>query len=346
VAKHRCKVPPPPVDTTRWMGTYGDMVTLLMAFFVMLFAVSDTNAQKFEAFVSGLAGPFNNPAMSLGLVTGTGVEQSNPSPIDMLAPTRPAVPDLQTVSDESGGQPGDSGDGEGAAAQQLAEIESMLDELLDGTELPISADIRDDERGLVVAISTDDVLFDPGSTQLSESGRALLAEIAPVLVGAPNTVVIEGHTDDVPLNRAGYSNWNLSTDRAVAVLQLLGEAHSLPYGRVSAAGYGEHRPLVPNTTPENRSLNRRVEILVVGLDRTGTPNVGTATGTPAAGVGAPPAAGPSTAPPTFDGLPGSGPTIDFSEPLPASAPVRDSASAPDGEAGQATLATILGRPSG
>ena len=268
MAKHKCKVPEPPPDTGRWMGTYGDMVTLLMAFFVMLFAVSETSNQKFQAFVAGLAGPFDNPAFELGLVDGAAADLSNASPIDLIAP-RVEVGD----GEEADGSDGELDEGmleeveeHSVAAEQLDQVEGLLREVLEGSTVPIQVDLRDDERGLVVSISTDDVLFAVGSADISAAGRQLIGELAPVLVDSPNTVVVEGHTDDQPLNTGGYTNWNLSTDRAVAVLELLGDLHGMPYDRISAAGYGEHRPLMPNDSPAHRSINRRVEILVVGLD--------------------------------------------------------------------------------
>jgi len=76
-------------------------------------------------------------------------------------------------------------------------------------------------------------------------------------------LMIEGYTDDLPLRRGGYDNWNLSTDRAVAVLKLLVDEHGLPPARAGAAGYGEYRPLVPNSSPGNRARNRRVDIVVL-----------------------------------------------------------------------------------
>lgn len=259
MAKHKCVIPDPPADTTRWMGTYGDMVTLLMAFFVMLFAVSETNNEKFIAFVAGLAGPFDNPALELGIVDGAALPETSVSPISLVAP-QPGYRDefSQQTLDEVSAQE--------AAREQLAEVETALEEVLEVTDVPITAEIRADARGLVVSISTDHVLFEVGAAEISAAGRQLIAEIAPVLVGAPNSVVIEGHTDDTPLSAGGDTNWNLSTDRAVAVLELLGTEHGMPWDRISASGYGEHRPLAPNTSPANRAVNRRVEILVVGLD--------------------------------------------------------------------------------
>ena len=268
MAKHKCPEPPP--DTGRWMGTYGDMVTLLMAFFVMLFAVSETDNQKFEAFVAGLAGPFDNPAVELGLVEGSSTGQSSMSPLELIAPMAPGQAELldRDAQEQFALTVQEAAEIEAERRQQaqLDGVEEQLEESLSLVEVPISADLRDSERGLVIAISTDDVLFATGSAELSTVGRDIIAVLAPTLVDAPNTIVVEGHTDDRPLNAAGYTNWNLSTDRAVAVVQLLGDEHGLAYERVSAAGYADNRPLVPNDSEANRSTNRRVEILVVGLE--------------------------------------------------------------------------------
>ena len=115
----------------------------------------------------------------------------------------------------------------------------------------------------MLQIASDDVLFPLGSADVSELGSEVIAAIAEVLEGFPNDVLVEGHTDDVPLQRPGYSNWNLSTDRAVAVVNLLIDEHGIEPSRLGAAGYADQRPRAPNDTPENRALNRRVDVLVV-----------------------------------------------------------------------------------
>ena len=330
MAKHKCKIPEPPMDTTRWMGTYGDMVTLLMAFFVMLFAVSETNNQKFVAFVAGLAGPFDNPAFEMGLVDGPGIESSSASPIDLIAP----VPETQLIHDEDAEETAEAA----AARDQLSGVREDLEEMLEGVGAPVGVDLRDSERGLVVSVSTDDVLFAVGSAEIADGGAAIIGQIAPVLAAAPNTIVIEGHTDDQPLSTAGYSNWNLSTDRAVAVLELLGNDHAIPWDRVSAAGYGEYRPLASNDTAEGRALNRRVEILIVGLDLEDAPADPEA---PAASSNAPPAQvvvddGPSVG---DDGASGSDEVAGLPEPEEDGAIIIPT----DTSANSATLATIMGQ---
>ena len=122
--------------------------------------------------------------------------------------------------------------------------------------------LRLDSRGLVVSIATDDVLFASGSPVLSAAGREIIDALAPILAGFDNQVLIEGHTDTVPLNENGYTNWNLSADRGLAVLEIL-EAGGINPRRLSATGYGEFRPISDNSTDEGRAANRRVEMVIV-----------------------------------------------------------------------------------
>ena len=154
-------------------------------------------------------------------------------------------------------------------AAQLEGVRASVESALQAAGLDAYAEFRYDERGLVVSIAADDVLFATGSTQVGDVGREIVTVIARTLLDVPNDVVVEGHTDDVPLHRAGYTNWNLSTDRAVAVLRLLVDELELPPARLGATGYGEFRPVAENTTPAGRARNRRVDILIVaeGLTR-------------------------------------------------------------------------------
>jgi chemotaxis protein MotB len=241
-------------DSQRWLGTYGDAVTLLMAFFVMLYAMSETDSVKFTAFLTGLEGPFGNSAIENILPTGTGI----------VGPNTPAeaVPDQismeQLVADTLNKSSLDD-----SQEAQLEDVEQALETAFGEQGLGSVADYRVTSRGLVISIASDDVLFSLGSSDVSAVGFDIVGTLSDVLAGYPNDVTVEGHTDNAPLSRAGYSNWNLSTDRAVAVLDLLIEQHDFPAQRLGAAGYADQRPRAENDTPANRSLNRRVDILIV-----------------------------------------------------------------------------------
>lgn len=266
------------------MGTYGDMVTLLMAFFVMLFAMSSTDATKFQALLSGLAMPFGNTAT---LQSNSGSPQGDPAVIERLGTSGQPVSDKDTdkrkdaaelmkSKDVMDGQQSILESGETPAEQLLkvereleSDVKGKLQELnLDG----LSADIRDDARGLVIDLDTDNVLFQTGSATLTSAGVELIRAIAPDLIETPNTIVIEGHTDNQRYAGSAYDNWNLAADRSVSVLKALVDA-GLPPERVSATSYGESRPKVPNDSKEGQRANRRVEVLLVSLDQTSGPQV-------------------------------------------------------------------------
>lgn len=255
-------------DSTRWLGTYGDAITLLMAFFVMLYAMSEVDVQKFEAFVRGLQDPFGNTAASEGMFDASPaiVGESGAVVTDPLAELRQSLPPpLSTPAEEQEeAERGDAGDL--PPTDDLAQLEAVRAAVvasLDAVGLGDLASFRFDGRGLVLTLATDNVLFDSGSTEISALGRDLLAAVADPLARFGNDVFVEGHTDDVPVGRDGYTNWNLSTDRAVAVVSLLATEHGLPQERLGAAGYAEYRPRAPNTDPRNRATNRRVDVLVV-----------------------------------------------------------------------------------
>ncbi len=255
-------------DSSRWLGTYGDAITLLMAFFVMLYAMSEVDAQKFEAFVRGLQDPFGNTAASAGMFDASPAivgDTGNAVPQDVLADLQESLPPpVQAPAQAEEEQPGERGDLPPTDdLRQLEQVQDAVAESLEAAGLADLASFRFDGRGLVLSLATDDVLFASGSTEISPLGLDLIAAVAGPLDRFGNDIFVEGHTDDVPVGRAGYTNWNLSTDRAVAVVSLLATEHGITQDRLGAAGYAEYRPRVPNDSDHNRATNRRVDVLVV-----------------------------------------------------------------------------------
>ena len=119
-------------------------------------------------------------------------------------------------------------------------------------------------RGLVVTVVTDDVLFESGSAVLKSQGSRVLSVVGDALVGVPNPVLVEGHTDNSPIATAQYpSNWELSSHRSTSVLRYLVEARGFPSERISSAGYADTKPVSDNETAGGKSENRRVEIVVL-----------------------------------------------------------------------------------
>ncbi len=218
-----------------WMTTYGDLVTQLMIFFVLLFAMSSIDVQKFEQAIMSLQGAFG--FLSSGRTT---------LPEDLL-----------------GGLPTPQEDLDQRDMAQMLEVKALLEAGLRESGLEATVLLTLEERGLVVRF-TDSVLFDLGRAEIKPLGRQTLASISKSLSGVPNQVRVEGHTDNIPIRTANFpSNWELSAARATNVVRyLIEELHMVP-NRLSSAGYGEYRPIAPNETPEGRQLNRRVDTVVL-----------------------------------------------------------------------------------
>lgn len=263
---------PPEDNELRWLTTYGDVVTLLLAFFVMLYAISQVDQQKFQLFVTGLADPFGNPALSNGVLSdGTGIvgaafsDQEVGEEGMMGVALLDGLPRVEEESDElADAEPNEGGESRTLeTTEDLLAVREAVVSALSASGLGEVVDFEVDMRGLTIAIAADDVLFASGSSDFGERGREIISAIAPTLAEFDNEVLVEGHTDNVPINRSGYDNWNLSADRALAVLRLLVGDHDIAPARVAATGYGEYRPKRSNDTEEGKAINRRVDLVIV-----------------------------------------------------------------------------------
>lgn len=215
----------------RWLLTYADLITLLLAFFIVMYSMSRIDAKKFGEVAKALQGVLRG---STGIIP----ERS-----------------IANLGQQLGGGPMKIGDlrlMQTKLKQAIAEV---------GLEKEITPII--DERGLVVHV-TESALFDAARADLKPTARPALDLVARALAGLANSVRIEGHTDSRPISTARFpSNWELSTARAATVVRYFIEQHKwLPY-RISALGYGEYRPLVRNDSPANMAKNRRVDIVVL-----------------------------------------------------------------------------------
>jgi len=251
--------------------TYADLLTLLMVLFLVLWVISTIDLKKFEEFKQGL-GAFGNPAAAETVPSPGGA--SPPATGDLAGPgtADPAAPTTTTTT-APGAPPGTTVPGAvappvsgpppvldaGGLAAAAAEVEAVIA----AAGLPDIVEVTSEERGLVVRIASDDVLFDSASAAVTPAGAEILAVVAPSLLGFSNQLVVEGHTDHRPLRREGYDNWDLSVDRAVSVIKLLRDGFGLPPDRLSAAGYGDQRPLDLGDDDAALARNRRVEIVVL-----------------------------------------------------------------------------------
>ena len=257
----------------RWLLSYADFITLLLALFMVLFALSTVDRNKFAEFRTGLVSAFDSSANASPTVPGGTGLLSESSLVKSagaskeLHETRPAPVTTQN--------PGDSAQTEAAAAAIKAK--------LNGKGLGGLVDIVETDRGLVIRLRTDKVFFSSGSAALAGQGASVVDTVGAALRPLPNQISVEGHTDNQPIHSAQYpTNWELSTDRAVTVLRRLAEDDGVNARHLEAAGYGDQRPIDPNDSDVNRARNRRVEIVVLPLTSTTT---GASTGLPASTEG-------------------------------------------------------------
>jgi chemotaxis protein MotB len=251
----------------RWLVSGYDMMTLLFAVFVVLFAISSTNISKVKLLEQSLQEAFSGPVLTGGRAmmntgdTSDGVDQSPPEkPLPSLTPAQAVA---QAMSPQ---------DAEEAAKQAQAEersfqnLKKRIDKLAQEAGLAEKMSTTVTPDGLKIRLITDGVLFDSGSAVVKDVGRPTLVEIGRIIDReASHPVKVEGHTDDQPIATSQYpSNWQLSGARAAAVVQQLNSA-GVSGKRMSLAGYAAQHPVAGNATPAGRAQNRRVEIILTRL---------------------------------------------------------------------------------
>jgi chemotaxis protein MotB len=208
----------------RWLLTYTDMVTLLLALFIVMWASADPNPVKQEEIQAAfqVAFGFGQPA----LLASGGSSGAKPIVIEHSEPQRDIL------------------------KQKLRKY--LLEDRLDK-----AVNVHLNERGVLIQIYADKVKFEEGSTELTPEYRRVLDKVAKVLETTPNAIQVNGYTD----NR-GADNWTVSSKRAVNTVKYL-QKHNIAPERMSATGYGEYSPMVPNSDAITRSMNRRIDIQVL-----------------------------------------------------------------------------------
>jgi chemotaxis protein MotB len=233
-----------------WLVPYADILTLLLALFIVLFATSSVDANKFKQLSTVFNQIFNG---------GTGVMDYQ-SPVNNNNPSHTNKKELdQSLNQESG--KGSLGKQE---EQELAEIQHKVNQYIQKKQLTNKLGTSLTDEGLLVTIR-DNVLFESGSADVREEDRKIAKEISDLLVmDPPRSIVISGHTDNVPIQTYQFdSNWDLSVMRAVNFMKILLENEKLNPQWFSAKGYGEFKPVASNKTEQGRAKNRRVEILIM-----------------------------------------------------------------------------------
>lgn len=216
-------------DKDRYLITYADLITLLLGLFIILYAMSNIDMEKYEATVNTFGDIFGTS----GNITSGNVKTIEATPeYNQNFKSAPSLMNrLEQVISENG---------YGAAVKLIQ-----------------------NERGITVSI-LDDILFASGKAELNIDSKNVLNKLSNVIRTIPNDLRIEGHTDNIPITSNVYpSNWHLSVARATNTAYYLMNEERIPQGRVSIVGYSEFQPVVPNDTPEGRAQNRRVDIVIL-----------------------------------------------------------------------------------
>jgi chemotaxis protein MotB len=211
----------------RWLLTYADMITLLLAFFVIMYAISKVDLKKYETVAASLRGAFRSGGAMPISTKGSGGERVLPHP-------NPAL-------------------------ELFERLRANLGEDLRAGRVQIEPG----PDGIVLRFQ-DGVFFERGRAEIRPEARRMLDRLAGVMAPLPYHIEAEGHTDTLPIRSAQFpSNWELSVARATAVVRYLVEAHGISPLRLAARGLGEHKPLYPNQPGQGEPRNRRVEVRIV-----------------------------------------------------------------------------------
>jgi chemotaxis protein MotB len=220
-----------------WVIPYADLVTLLLGFFILLWATADANQVKMEALARGLADAFN-----VGISEGAGADNGVLDGGSGLVPGRH---DVSLISFD------------------FDAIRAMIEERSREAGVPGQIRVSQQDDRIVIRLA-DNLLFASASADVRPEALPLLEIVAEALATSANEIRVEGHTDNIPLATDRYpSNWELSAARATAVLRLLSEEFGVAPERMHAAGFGEFEPIASNLTPEGRALNRRADVVIL-----------------------------------------------------------------------------------
>jgi len=237
----------------RWLLSYADFITLLMVFFILMYALSKVDVAKYNAIAESLS----------VVLTGSSI-----SPPDKPGPS---------VIDGEAGQERMGLNQDVIDKVQLEEVQKQIQEFIKAEQVSKSGqnqgstptklgdyiEIIEQERGLVISIK-DTLLFTAGSNELNPEAKGIIKQLGIALNMVPNYIRIEGHTDNLPINTVKFpSNWELSVLRACNVMHVFQDEAGIAPDRLSAVGYGEYRPRVPNLNAANQAINRRVDIVIL-----------------------------------------------------------------------------------
>lgn len=260
-------------NAERWLLTYADMITLLLALFIVLFAVSSINSKKFLALALGFQQTFNpNPGI---LPSSNGVLQNaslvptsgkvtGPSTAMTTTTTTAPNPPTNSVPSDAPSTITSSPTASAHGPQPLAAIQSQINQALAAKGLDATATTSVSSQGLVIQILGDHVFYATDVASLNSTGNLVVDTVASVLATDSNNIEVEGFTDDAPILGGPYtSNMQLSAERATNVAVRLYRVDGIALSRLAVVGNGPNDPVAPNTSPANMAKNRRVDIVIL-----------------------------------------------------------------------------------
>lgn len=244
----------------RWMLTYADMITLLLALFILLYSISTVDAEKWKEISTRFGEYFNPSELTIGDGSGGGGSGGSdaeptetPGEFTGLSGTKstpasfiyfPAMP------------------GEGI---DLDELQMKISDLIEKNNLNGFASVHTEDRGVVVSL-VEGMLFPSGSAEINDEAYDILYQLIDIILSVKNYIRVEGSTDNVPIHSGRYKdNWALAADRAANVARVMHAAGVAPE-RITVISYGEYRPVATNDTEEGRQLNRRVDVVFLNSE--------------------------------------------------------------------------------
>jgi chemotaxis protein MotB len=256
----------------RWLVSFADMMTLLFCLFMVLFAISSVNTSKFEALQRSLKDAFSGAVLDGGksmLSSGSDQDKTKQSAVE---PPLPSLRPLTAINDTS--RQRNVAEQEKQARQEeqdFRKLKRRVDKLAKDAGVAGKVNVTVRRRGLVIQLLTDKVFFSSGDATLHPEAHRLVSKIGEIVRDErSHPVVVEGYTDSQPIATSRYqSNWNLSGDRAAAVVNDFAEIGVLQ-ARMSVQGYGSQVPIDTNSTAAGRAKNRRVEIVLSRIHESNT----------------------------------------------------------------------------
>lgn len=238
-----------------WMATYSDLMSLLLTFFILLFSMSVVSEERFREVAESLR-------MAIGSSSDSILDNQGDAAGDYDFDEYGELSEFEDV-DAGELEPEESVMFQETIPEEVHDLYETVTNYMEVEGLESDISLSRDQEGVYIDIQ-EAILFDPGSATLKTSGREAIGSLAGLFELFENEIIVEGYTDDIPMSNLRFpSNWELSVERAVSVLRYLSEEYSVEPTRLSARGYGEHRPIVPNDSTENRAQNRRVNIVIV-----------------------------------------------------------------------------------